>query len=154
MKEHLFRTFNLVSALNILNVRALLNIYIIITIIIVQIDIVILLNSNSFPAVYNTTYWPGSCGYDSFLCDNGNCIPSSWECDSDNDCGDGSDEDNCYGNFSAFHSLKTKITNHKPIQLSKLQFSSAKMVTVNHGIGNATTSMIVEITAMKINVLI
>ena len=24
-------------------------------------------------------------------CDNGRCVPEQWACDSDNDCGDGSD---------------------------------------------------------------
>lgn len=30
-----------------------------------------------------------------FKCSNGSCIPQSWRCDSDNDCGDASDEANC-----------------------------------------------------------
>lgn len=32
-----------------------------------------------------------------FACDNAQCIPSSCECDNDNDCGDNSDEDHCSG---------------------------------------------------------
>ena len=30
-----------------------------------------------------------------FLCDNGSCIDGRYICDDDNDCGDGSDEENC-----------------------------------------------------------
>lgn len=37
------------------------------------------------------------CPTNSFICDNANCIPSIWECDSMNDCGDNSDEDHCDG---------------------------------------------------------
>lgn len=37
------------------------------------------------------------CQAGSFICDNANCIPSVWECDSVNDCGDNSDEDHCNG---------------------------------------------------------
>ena len=36
-----------------------------------------------------------SCYSDEFACDNGECVPDSYRCDSDNDCGDYSDEDGC-----------------------------------------------------------
>ena len=35
------------------------------------------------------------CTDSQFTCDNGNCIPATWECDTDNDCGDNSDEVGC-----------------------------------------------------------
>ena len=35
------------------------------------------------------------CTSTQFQCGNGNCIPALWECDTDNDCGDNSDEVNC-----------------------------------------------------------
>ena len=35
-----------------------------------------------------------------FLCDNDVCIDARFICDNDNDCGDGSDEENCGGSGS------------------------------------------------------
>ena len=37
------------------------------------------------------------CDSSDFACDNGECIPSSWECDHEDDCGDDSDEVHCPG---------------------------------------------------------
>jgi len=37
------------------------------------------------------------CDSDQFECPSGWCIPDSWICDGDNDCGDMSDEQNCGG---------------------------------------------------------
>ena len=35
------------------------------------------------------------CEPNEFQCANGRCAPTIWRCDKDDDCGDGSDEDNC-----------------------------------------------------------
>lgn len=38
------------------------------------------------------------CSTGHFQCKSGACIPDRWRCDHDNDCDDGSDEENC-GNY-------------------------------------------------------
>ena len=35
------------------------------------------------------------CDSDEFTCDNGQCVPLNYLCDTDNDCGDYSDEQGC-----------------------------------------------------------
>ena len=43
------------------------------------------------------------CPNNSFVCKNARCIPDKLACDSNNDCGDGSDEEEgCKGNFWTF----------------------------------------------------
>ena len=37
------------------------------------------------------------CTSSEFQCNNGKCVPSSYKCDVDDDCGDGSDEKDCGG---------------------------------------------------------
>ncbi|XP_065836073.1 very low-density lipoprotein receptor-like isoform X2 [Oscarella lobularis] len=43
-----------------------------------------------------------SCSSSQFQCTNGNCVPSSYHCDDDNDCGDNSDERNCPACYNSF----------------------------------------------------
>ena len=58
---------------------------------------------NSSDNEYQTT--PNICTYDQFVCDNGNCLGKESVCDSYNDCGDESDENNC-GFWSFWNKVK------------------------------------------------
>eukprot|EP00397_Hematodinium_sp_SG-2012_P018179 GEMP01018611.1.p1 GENE.GEMP01018611.1~~GEMP01018611.1.p1 ORF type:complete len:825 (-),score=91.46 GEMP01018611.1:225-2699(-) len=40
------------------------------------------------------------CDANEFQCKNGKCIGLDWKCDVDNDCGDNSDEKDCYGRYA------------------------------------------------------
>lgn len=41
------------------------------------------------------TDFGGVCEPNEFKCNNGKCVLKTWICDSDDDCGDNSDEQNC-----------------------------------------------------------
>jgi hypothetical protein len=41
---------------------------------------------------------PHGCEPNEFRCDNKRCVLKTWRCDSDDDCGDGSDESSCATN--------------------------------------------------------
>ena len=44
------------------------------------------------------------CDSSDFACDNGECIPSTWECNNKDDCGDSLDEDHCSGSTNDYAS--------------------------------------------------
>lgn len=45
---------------------------------------------------------PNGCEPNEFQCSNKRCVPKNWRCDSDNDCGDESDEQDCATNPPGF----------------------------------------------------
>lgn len=46
-------------------------------------------------AIFHFLQSEHSCLPNQYRCSNGRCISSIWKCDSDNDCGDMSDEQEC-----------------------------------------------------------
>jgi len=49
-----------------------------------------------------------ACAANEFTCKDGQCIQSDWTCDTEQDCTDGSDEQNCATDCSGPHQLKCK----------------------------------------------
>ncbi|PIK49520.1 putative atrial natriuretic peptide-converting enzyme-like [Apostichopus japonicus] len=54
-------------------------------------------SSESSSSAGSSSSSSSSSGCDGFTCQNGNCIPATWECDNWDDCGDSSDENHCSG---------------------------------------------------------
>ena len=52
---------------------------------------------------WNGYFSAKSCLPSQFNCTNGRCIPESWRCDKEDDCGDKSDEDGCSCKFQVFN---------------------------------------------------
>lgn len=60
-----------------------------------------------------TTACPGSppeCDADELTCNNGRCIPARWQCDGDNDCGDGTDEQGCPSQTPCADCIESRCT--------------------------------------------
>ena len=62
---------------------------------------------DSLPIIYSTRKYlsynsilGGACSTHEFLCGNEQCVPLTWTCDGEDDCGDNSDETaSCLGMF-------------------------------------------------------
>lgn len=72
---------------------------------------------------------PRPCSESEFRCDSGQCIPGTWVCDHDNDCGDNSDERDC--GALALHAKPLLLTHYSvvkpPTLLSWLSFRAPDM---------------------------
>uniref|UniRef100_A0AAY5EZH7 EGF-like domain-containing protein n=1 Tax=Electrophorus electricus TaxID=8005 RepID=A0AAY5EZH7_ELEEL len=86
--------------------------------------------TNFYLAADNKTY-EKTCGPHEFRCANNNCIPDHWRCDSQNDCGDNSDEENCSESSYSFCPIVNCPIVHC-FSRAIMPFSHSEPVTCNH----------------------